>query len=139
MLLFNEIQNVAYVGFGIISANIIDSIGINKATNIAAEKSLITNKFLYNKLLIDGNINVQNDKEIENIIKGDSNYVSIAAASIIAKVIRDNIMTTYSKIYNCYLWEKNKGYGTKFHLNALTIKKPTPIHRMTFKPLKKEH
>ncbi len=133
MLLFNEIQNVAYVGFGIISANIIDSIGINKATNIAAERSLITNKFLYNKLLIDGNINVQNDKEIENIIKGDSNYVSIAAASIIAKVIRDNIMTTYSKIYNCYLWEKNKGYGTKDHLLAIKKYGKTKIHRYTYR------
>ena len=75
----------------------------------------------------------------KNIIGGDSKEDSIMAASIIAKVERDKLMDIYARTYPDFGFEKNKGYGTKFHLNALKINEPTPIHRMTFKPLKNKY
>lgn len=67
-----------------------------------------------------------------NIIKGDMYSASIAAASIVAKVYRDNLMLEYSKIYPEYNFESNMGYGTKEHIAALTLYGPTPIHRKSF-------
>ena len=89
--------------------------------------------------MVDGNRSpkIKNYK-IKSIIKGDQKIPSISAASIIAKVKRDDIMKEYSYKYPEFGFEKNKGYGTKFHLNALKTNGPSPIHRMTFKPIKKK-
>ena len=73
----------------------------------------------------------------ESIIKGDSKSLSIAAASVIAKVERDRIMLNYSKEYPEYKFEKHKGYGTKLHLDALKKFGPCNIHRKSFAPVKK--
>ena len=70
------------------------------------------------------------------IIKGDSLSVSIAAASIVAKTTRDKIMTLYHKLFPCYNFIKNKGYGTAEHLNAIKQYGPSPIHRKGFKGVK---
>ena len=85
------------------------------------------------ELKIDGDIKVNSHSEVKNIIKGDANYVSIAAASIIAKVTRDNIMVKKSMENKNYKWEKNMGYGTKDHLLAMKIYGITNFHRKTFK------
>ena len=66
------------------------------------------------------------------VVKGDATYYSIAAASILAKVERDNYMSKIAKEYPVYYWEKNKGYGTAEHRAALLENGPTPYHRMTF-------
>ena len=118
---------------GIVSPHIIDKLGINKATNIAADLSLNEIKLLTNKILIDGNIKVKSKLSVRNIIKGDSNYVSIAAASIIAKVSRDKIMEKYSKKYKNFGLSSNMGYGTKDHLLAIKKYGITSIHRKTYK------
>ena len=131
--LYKEINELADVGIGIVSSHIIDKIGINKATNVAANTSIAKIKFLTNTVLIDGHIKVQVDLNVKNIIKGDSNYVSIAAASIIAKVSRDKIMHAYSKKYKNYKWDSNMGYGTKDHLLAIKKYGITSIHRKTYK------
>ena len=81
---------------------------------------------------IDGNIKISSKLKKINIIKGDCNYVSIAAASIVAKSIRDNIMTLKSFKYPIYKWHKNKGYGTKDHLLAIKLYGITDIHRKSF-------
>lgn len=83
-------------------------------------------------LLVDAITIPQIEINQKAIIKGDSKSISIAAASILAKVERDKIMKEYHKIYPQYNFEKNKGYGTKEHIEALKKYGPCPIHRKTF-------
>ena len=130
-ILYHKIKKVACTGLGIVMPKIIDEIGISKATNLAAEKS-IPKHLKIKKNLIDGNIKIKTNYIVENIVKGDENYVSIAAASIIAKVTRDIIMINKSKKNNNYKWDKNKGYGTKDHLLAIRNHGITCFHRKTF-------
>ena len=111
--------------------NIIDKIGISKATNLAAQQS-IPKELSIKKNLLDANIKIDSNNSVENIIKGDENYVSIAAASIIAKVTRDKIMVNKNKKNNKYKWDKNKGYGTKDHLLAIKNYGITKFHRKSF-------
>ena len=72
----------------------------------------------------------------EGIIKGDAKSISIAAASIVAKEVRDQMMKDYDQLYPGYGFAQNAGYGTKVHLEGLAKLGPTPIHRMTFAPVK---
>ena len=111
--------------------NIIDKLGISHATNLAAQQS-IPKHLIVKKNLLDGNIKIYTNNSVVNIIKGDENYVSIAAASIIAKVTRDKIMVNKSKENNKYKWDKNKGYGTKDHLLAIRNYGITNFHRKSF-------
>ena len=131
LILYKKIKRVAFVGLGIVMPNIIDKIGISKATNLAAQQS-IPQYLSVKKYLLDGNIKIDINDSVENIIKGDENYVSIAAASIIAKVTRDKIMLNKSKENNKYKWDKNKGYGTKDHLLAIKNYGITYFHRKSF-------
>ena len=131
LILYKQIKKIAKVGLGIVMPNIIDSIGISKATNLAAQRSIPKNLSV-KKNLLDGNIKIDTNNSVVNIIKGDENYVSIAAASIIAKVTRDEIMVNKSKENNKYKWDKNKGYGTKDHLLAIKNYGITNFHRKSF-------
>ncbi|MDR0832011.1 MAG: ribonuclease HII [Bacillales bacterium] len=79
---------------------------------------------------------LNNEIPHEAIIKGDSKSLSIASASILAKVTRDKIMKDYSLLYPLYNFKQNKGYGTKEHFQALNKYGPCPIHRLSFEPLK---
>ena len=131
LILYKKIKSIASVGLGIVMPNIIDKIGISKATNLAAQQS-IPQHLSVKKNLLDGNIKIDTNNSVVNIIKGDENYVSIAAASIIAKVTRDKIMVNKSKENNKYKWDKNKGYGTKDHLLAIKNYGITNFHRKSF-------
>ncbi len=131
LILYKKIKRVASVGLGIVMPSIIDSIGISKATNLAAQQS-IPQHLSVKKNLLDGHIKIDTDSSVVNVIKGDENYVSIAAASIIAKVTRDKIMVNKSKENNKYKWDKNKGYGTKDHLLAIKKYGITNYHRKSF-------
>jgi ribonuclease HII len=86
-------------------------------------------------ILVDGNKLPDLEYNMYPIIKGDSKSISIAAASIIAKVYRDKLMQDLSLQYPGYYWEKNSGYGTKQHLLALDNLGVTPIHRKSFAPI----
>ena len=130
---FKLITETADVGIGCVDAKFIDKIGISKATAVAAEKSIINNKGKKELFLLDGGIFLTPNYKKIDIVKGDSNYVSIAAASIVAKYIRDNIMVLKSLQYPLFKWEKNKGYGTKDHLLAIKLYGITENHRKTFK------
>ena len=131
LILYKKIKRVACVGLGIVMPIIIDKIGISKATNLAAQQS-IPKHLTLKKNLLDGSIKIDTNNSVLNIIKGDENYVSIAAASIIAKVTRDKIMVNKSKENNKYKWDKNKGYGTKDHLLAIKNYGITYYHRKSF-------
>ena len=131
-------------GIGVVDNDIIDKVNILQATKIAmfkAYKDFIT-KYNINPaiLLIDGNIKpfdlCDNLKEIETVIKGDQKSLSIAAASIIAKEYRDQIMNKYHNLFPNYNFNENKGYPTKNHIAKIKKYGIIEIHRKTFAPIK---
>ncbi len=139
--LFGIIQKKALsVGVGIIDCREIERINILNAA-LKAMRIAVTNLTPQPELiLIDGNKVFDYDIPTKCIVKGDAKSFSIAAASIIAKVTRDRIMGKYADKYPFYLWEKNSGYGTKFHREAIVKYGYTPIHRQTFlRKLKSEY
>ena len=135
--LFNQIYEKALsVGIGIVDEDIIDEINILKATFLAMKKSLGNLNLKPDKVLIDGPYSDITIYPTDYIINGDNISQSIAAASIIAKVTRDEIMYEYDKIFPDYKFINHKGYGTKYHIEQLELKKSTPIHRRSFKIVK---
>lgn len=131
--LYDEITNkcLAY-SVGIIDNNIIDEINILEATRMAMKNAIEGLKIKPVYLLIDAETHVKTDIPLEGIIKGDSLSVSIAAASIIAKVTRDRMLLEYDKQYPQYEFAKHKGYGTALHIQKIGEYGLTPIHRKTF-------
>ena len=134
--LYNEIINQAFYGISVVRATTIDKLGIEKATENATLNSFKKLKNLLNLILLDGNIKINTNIQYKNIIKGDCNYVSVAAASIIAKCTRDKIMIELSKENINYGWHTNFGYGTKEHLLALEKYGITKYHRKCYAPIK---
>ena len=124
-------QAVAY-GIGLASHEEIDSINILQATYLAMERAIAQLQVKPELALIDGNRAKDFGIPVETVVKGDSLSASIAAASILAKVTRDDLMVTAAEEYPQYQFEIHKGYGTKAHYAALTAHGPSPIHRMSF-------
>lgn len=136
-LLFKEIYKKALsIGVGIVNENIIDEINILKATFLAMKKSLGNLDLKPDKVLIDGPYSNITIYPTDYIVNGDNISQSIAAASIIAKVSRDNLMKEYDKIFPEYKFINHKGYGTKYHIEQLNLIKSSPIHRRSFKIVK---
>jgi len=125
-------------GIGQSSAQEIDKLGIRTATEISMIRALKKLKDQPSELLIDGPLLLRPWKGTQkNIISGDSKFTSIASASIIAKVFRDNLMERLEKKYSGYSIFKNKGYGTSEHFSIIKEKGITNLHRKSF--LKKSH
>lgn len=122
---------VAY-GIGLASHEEIDQINILQATYLAMERALAQLTVKPELALIDGNRAKDFGIPVQTVIKGDSLSASIAAASILAKVTRDDLMLQAAQEYPQYQFDVHKGYGTKAHYAALTEHGPSPIHRMTF-------
>lgn len=120
----------------LISPEKIDSININQATKYAIEQLISRSRIKTDVVLIDGNFNFDLNFKYKSIKKGDSISMSIAAASICAKVVRDNYMNDISKKYPEYGFDKNSGYGTKLHREAISKYGGTSIHRKTYEPYK---
>ena len=132
-LYYSILSKAKDVGIGIIEAKIIDRINIAQASFLAMKKAILDLKEVPDYLLVDGfKIPHLNIFQIP-LIKGEDRSISIAAASIVAKVYRDNIMIQYDQKYPQYLFKKNKGYGTKEHLEALLKYGPSEIHRKSYK------
>jgi ribonuclease HII len=136
--LFNEIINVADFGIGIVGESVIDQINILEATKLAMKDAVMDLLRRPQIVLVDGNqkFDVQHI-EIIPIVKGDSKSLSIAAASIIAKVTRDRIMEDLSNEFPEYSWEENAGYGTAKHIAAIERHGICKYHRKSFAPIKK--
>lgn len=126
------IEKAVAVGVGLCDNHVIDSINILEATKNAMIQAVGELSVRPEHLLIDALILEGCDIPQSSVIKGDANSVSIAAASIIAKVTRDRMMIEYSKIYPEYSFEKNKGYGTAAHYKGLDNAGVSPIHRNSF-------
>lgn len=119
----------------VIDIETIDKINIYQASKLGMKICLEKLSIKPEVALLDA-MKLDLDYPVESIIKGDAKSLSIAAASILAKVYRDDLMLEYAKEYPGYDFENNKGYGTKKHLVALDEIGITPIHRKTYEPIK---
>lgn len=136
--LFVEINRSADVSLAHVSVEEIDQINILQASLKAMELAVAGLSKSAKFALIDGNKTPKNlSCPSETIIKGDSKSASIAAASIVAKVTRDQMMVALSQQFPGYGWETNAGYGTKQHQEGLARLGVTPHHRRSFKPIHK--
>ena len=124
-------QAVAY-GIGLASEAEIDEINILQATFLAMGRALSQLSIRPEMVLIDGNREADFGLPVRTVVKGDSLSANIAAASILAKVTRDNLLVELAKQYPEYGFEIHKGYGTKAHYEALRTFGPCPIHRKSF-------
>lgn len=124
-------QAIAY-GIGFATHKEIDEINILQATYLAMERALEQLKAKADLALIDGNRAKDFGIPVQTVIKGDSLSANIAAASVLAKVTRDDLMVEMAKEHPGYGFEVHKGYGTKAHYEALRKLGPCAIHRMTF-------
>ncbi|MBC1386789.1 ribonuclease HII [Listeria innocua] len=135
-MLFDVIKEKAIsIGIGIIDHDVIDQVNIYEATKIAMRTALEELNPAPDFILIDAMPLKYSEAEL-SLIKGDTKSISIAAASIIAKVTRDRMMQQYDALYPGYDFANNMGYGTKKHLNGLDTIGICPIHRLSFSPVK---
>lgn len=130
--LYDKITSNYQWSVGIVSPGEIDEINILEATKKACEIAAASINIKPEIVLVDGNMKFS-DSRFHSVVKGDDKSISIAAASIIAKVTRDRIMDQLSSEFPEYKWYKNSGYGTKDHINIIIEKGRTIHHRKSFK------
>jgi ribonuclease HII len=135
--LSEEIRQTAIsVGIGIVSAGAIDRINILQATRWAMTEALRSLKAEYQCVIVDGRKALPEARvPVIGMVKGDMRCISVAAASIVAKVARDRLMDHMDLLYPRYRFSDHKGYGTKAHVEALRRFGPTRIHRLSFEPV----
>ena len=134
--IYRMIQEKAIaIGIGIVDVDIIDQVNIYQASRLAMQQAVSELKIQPDYLLIDAMKIDVNTPQI-GIIKGDAKSISIAAASIVAKQVRDQMMQEFDELYPGYDFSNNAGYGTPKHLEGLKSKGICPIHRKTFAPIK---
>jgi len=129
-------QDALAIGIGVVEPSVIDATNILKASIAAMEEAVANLLFPVDYLLIDGNHPIGTDIPQETIVKGDNRSISIAAASIVAKVSRDRIMEIYHRQFPQYNFISNKGYGTKEHRDAIRRHGFCKIHRRSFRWVK---
>lgn len=136
-LLFDAIHEVAYVGVGMCEVEEIDTLNILGATKAAMQRAVQTLPIVPQAALVDGNSCPELPCVAEAVIKGDNKSLSIAAASIIAKVTRDRIMHELHQAFPHFGWDSNAGYGTKQHSEGIAKHGITEHHRRSFAPIRK--
>lgn len=132
---FEALAEVAHIGIGQADVDEIDRINILQASLLAMRRAVVQLRVQPETALIDGNRAPELSCRARCVVGGDRLSVSIAAASIVAKVTRDRLITELARLYPGYGWERNAGYGTKEHLDALQILGITPEHRRSFRPV----
>jgi ribonuclease HII len=136
--IFTEIITHSQFAISFSSVEEIDRYNILQASLLAMKRAVESLNIPNATILVDGKFTFdKNNKNIKTFISGDQVYPSIAAASIVAKVIRDRYMELIGKKYEVYDWGTNSGYGTKNHLRALNKFGTTPFHRKSFSPVHK--
>ncbi|MET0741784.1 MAG: ribonuclease HII [Microvirga sp.] len=135
--LFLEILATAKVGIATISHAEIDAINIRQASLKVMCRALAALSCAPDMALVDGNDPPALPCRVEAIVRGDSSIASIAAASIVAKVVRDRLMGRLAESFPAYGFASNVGYGTRTHLSALGSLGPCPFHRTSFSPVRK--
>jgi ribonuclease HII len=129
-------SDAAMTGVGLASVEEIDAMNILQATFLAMARALDHLTVPVDLALVDGNRAPSLPCAVRTVVKGDSRSLSIAAASIVAKVTRDRLMGTLARQYPGYGWETNQGYGTAEHRAALNRLGVTPHHRKTYAPVR---
>jgi ribonuclease HII len=127
-------KKAAAIGVGLVDAEEIDRVNIHRASLKAMEKAVAALPCFPDFLLIDGIFTLNLPLPQRAVVKGDRKCLSIAAASIVAKVTRDRLMSAYDREYPEYNFARHKGYGTKEHLRAIEKYGRCPLHRLTFRP-----
>ncbi|MFL3876554.1 ribonuclease HII [Wolbachia endosymbiont of Trichogramma kaykai] len=135
-VLYEKITSVAKFGIGMASVEEIDSYNILQATKISMKRALVNLDLELDYVLVDGNQPLEVKWQTKSVVNGDSLSISIAAASIVAKVTRDRLMEELHNKHPQYNWYKNKGYGTKEHLSAIGLHGITKHHRKNFAPIR---
>ncbi|MBD3384549.1 ribonuclease HII [candidate division KSB1 bacterium] len=125
-------QNAVAVGIGIVSEKIIDNLNILQATLLAMQQAIEDLTLEPDYLLIDGNRAPDTPVVSQTLVGGDGLSMSVAAASIVAKVTRDNMMIEYDKKYPCYGFARHKGYPTWHHRHCIIKHGICPLHRRSF-------
>ena len=134
--IFQSIQDTCTFCVAHSSVEEIDQINILQAALLSMKRAILGLRIKPDFVLIDGNKNPEGlESNFETIIKGDSKSLSIAAASIVAKITRDRIMSRLDKEFPGYNWSQNAGYPTKMHKSAILDIGITPYHRRSFKPV----
>lgn len=134
--LYAEIVASAITGVGTASVEEIDALNILEATKLAMRRALEKLRVTPDVALVDGNQPPELPCKVQAVIGGDALSLSIAAASIIAKVTRDRLMAGLAAEFPAYGWERNAGYGTSEHQQALAMHGITPHHRKSFAPIR---
>lgn len=134
--LFDSIRLCSYTGVGVATVDEIDKLNILEATKLAMLRAVKTLEAAPDIALVDGNRAPTLPCAVKTVVGGDARSLSIAAASIIAKVTRDRMMRELAADYPGYGWEHNAGYGTREHQQALARLGVTPHHRRSFAPIK---
>ena len=129
------VERAVGVGIGLATEQEIDRLNILEATRLAMHRAVAALSPLPDCLLIDAVTLPGGTIPTRSIIKGDALSISIAAASIVAKVTRDRLMLEYHRLYPQYDFHSHKGYGTERHLRQLALHGPSPVHRRTFAPV----
>ena len=133
----NEIQDRSFGwALGFASVEEIDELNILQATLLAMRRAVINLGVPLDMALVDGNADPGLDCPTKTIVRGDTKVAAISAASILAKVARDNLMVSASKDYPEYGFDRHKGYGTREHIFALKQYGPSKLHRRTFAPVR---
>lgn len=134
--LARQIWNAAYVGIGVAEVEEIDRLNILHASMLAMRRAFADLPVAAQAALVDGNRAPSLPVAAQPVVGGDGICLSIAAASIVAKVARDAYMESLSAHHPHYRWCRNAGYGTREHLEALETHGPTPHHRQSFHPVR---
>jgi ribonuclease HII len=125
------------IGVGWVEPAAIDSGGITHAVKLAMQQALLAVEVPYDEVIIDGSYNfLPEEPTTRAVVKADGTIAAVSAASIIAKVARDNYMSEQALQYPQYGFDRHVGYGTAFHLEQLQRYGVTPLHRKSYKPIK---
>jgi ribonuclease HII len=126
------------IGLGWVMPDEIDAIGLSRAVGLAMQRAITEIAVPFEDMIIDGNINYfPDDPRARAVIKADDLLPAVSAASIIAKVARDTYMSEKAHTqFPAYAFDKHVGYGTKLHIEALKTYGVTPLHRLSYKPIK---
>lgn len=136
MLYARVLQGARAFAWSVAGPRVIDRVNIRRATHGAMANAVARLRLVPELVLVDGNETVAAIRHAQQaVIGGDGRCLSIAAASILAKVVRDRIMERLDKVWPAYGFAKHKGYGTAEHMDALRAHGPCPLHRWSFAPV----